>query len=60
MLASSHIELRNTLKQLIYPSMKQDLIQQAKKHGARCEVINDFESLPDKEYTRLEECHQGN
>jgi hypothetical protein len=55
MLASSHIEIRNIIKQIIFPATKQNLIQQAKKHGARSGVINDLESLPDREYSCLED-----
>jgi len=55
MQVSHHIEFRNVLEQLIYPITKQNLIQQAKKHGARHEVIYDLESLPDKEYTCLDD-----
>lgn len=55
MQASSHIEFRNVLKRLIFPTTKQNLIQQAKKHGARCEVIDGLESLPDREYGCLDD-----
>jgi hypothetical protein len=33
--------------------MKQNLIQQALKHGASREVIGVLKSLPDKEYTNV-------
>jgi hypothetical protein len=48
---ASSIEVRNILKNLKFPLTKKDLVQQAKKHGISCEVIQVFESLPDKEYT---------
>jgi hypothetical protein len=47
---ASPIEVRNILKNLHFPSTKQNLIQQSIKHGASREVIKVFESLPDKEY----------
>jgi len=47
---ASPIEVRNILKNLHFPLTKQNLIQQAMKHGASREVIRVFESLPDKEY----------
>jgi hypothetical protein len=46
----SPVEVRNILKNLHFPSKKQNLIQQAMKHGASREVIRVLESLPDKEY----------
>ncbi|MHB8102047.1 MAG: DUF2795 domain-containing protein [Methanosarcina sp.] len=47
---ASPIEVRNILKNLHFPSTKQNLIQQSIKHGASREVIRVFESLPDKEF----------
>jgi len=47
---TSPVEVRNILKNLHFPSTKQNLIQQAMKHGASREVIRVLESLPDKEY----------
>jgi hypothetical protein len=48
---ASYVELRNLLKDLNFPITKQNLIQQAKKHGATCKIIEDLESIPDKDYT---------
>jgi hypothetical protein len=48
---ASRVEVRSILKNLHFPSMKQNLIQQALKHGASKEIIGVFKSLPDKEYT---------
>jgi Protein of unknown function (DUF2795). len=42
--------------------MKQNLIQQALKHGASREVIRVLKSLPDKEYTNdadVSKCFEG-
>jgi len=44
-------EIRNILKKLNFPLAKEDLVQQAKKHGVSGEVIQVLESLPDREYT---------
>ncbi len=51
---ASYVEVRNILKNLRFPLTKQELIQQAKKHGASCRVIEDLESIPDREYTSSE------
>jgi Protein of unknown function (DUF2795) len=48
---ASRVEVRSVLKNLHFPLMKQNLIQQALKHGASREVIGVLKSLPDKEYT---------
>ena len=50
---ASRVEVRNILKNLHFPLMKQNLIQQALKHGASGEVIGVLKSLPDKEYTNV-------
>jgi hypothetical protein len=47
----SRVEVRSILKNLHFPLVKQNLIQQALKHGASREVIGILKSLPDKEYT---------
>ena len=39
--------------------MKQNLIQQALKHGASREVIGVLKSLPDKEYTNAADFSKG-
>jgi hypothetical protein len=48
---ASYAEVRNILKYLHFPLTKQELIQQAKKHGASCKIVEDLESIPDREYT---------
>jgi len=52
---ASYAEVRNILKYLHFPLTKQELIQQAKKHGASCKIIEDLESIPDREYTSSED-----
>ena len=52
---ASYAEVRNILKYLHFPLTKQELIQQAKKHGASCKIIEDLESIPDREYTCSED-----
>ena len=47
---ASYVEVRIILKDLHYPVTKQNLIQQAMKHGASRIVIEDLKSIPDKEY----------
>ena len=51
----SSIEVRNILKNLNYPLMKKDIVQQAKKHGTSGEIIQILENLPDKEYANADE-----
>ena len=48
---ASYVEVRIVLKDLHYPLTKQNLIQQALKHGASRNVIEDLKSIPDREYT---------
>ena len=48
----SSIEVWHVLKNLNYPLTKQELIQQALKHGASCEVIDVLKNVQDKGYTR--------
>jgi hypothetical protein len=48
---ASYVEVRIILKNLHYPVDKQNLIQQAIKHGASRIVIEDLKSIPDEEYT---------
>lgn len=48
---ASYIEIRIVLRNLNYPLTKQDLIQQALKHGASRSVMEDLKSIPDREYT---------
>jgi hypothetical protein len=51
---ASYAEVRNILKYLHFPLTKQELIQQAKKRGASCKIIEDLENIPDREYTSSE------
>jgi hypothetical protein len=51
---ASYVEIRNILKYLNFPLTKQNLIQQALKHGASRTVIGALESIPDREYTSYE------
>jgi hypothetical protein len=51
---ASYVEIRNILKYLNFPLTKQNLIQQAVKHGASRTVIVALESIPDREYTSYE------
>jgi hypothetical protein len=48
---ASYVEVRIVLRDLNYPLTKQNLIQQAMKHGASRSVIEDLKSIPDREYT---------
>ena len=48
---ASYVEVRIVLKELNYPLTKQELIQQALKHGASRSVMEDLKSIPDREYT---------
>lgn len=48
---ASYVEVRIVLKDLHYPLTKQNLIQQALKHGASRSVMEDLKSIPDREYT---------
>lgn len=41
----------NFLKGMTYPARKNELIQQAKKNNADTDILNEIESLPEKEYT---------
>ena len=47
---ASYAEVRIVLKDLHYPLTKQNLIQQALKHGASGSVMEDLKSIPDREY----------
>jgi hypothetical protein len=47
---ASYVEVRIVLRELHYPLTKQNLIQQALKHGASHSVIEDLKSIPDREY----------
>jgi hypothetical protein len=47
----SYVELRNVLKNIHLPLTKQELIQQAIKHGASHLIVEDLKNIPDREYT---------
>jgi hypothetical protein len=51
---ASCVEARNILKNLHFPLTKQNVIQQAMKHGADSNVIGDLQKIPDREYTSYE------
>lgn len=51
---ASCAEARELLKSLHFPLTKQNLIQQAIKHGAASSLIEDLQKIPDREYTSLE------
>jgi hypothetical protein len=48
---ASYVEVRNIVKNFRFPLTKQEIIQQAMKHGTNRIIIEDFENIPDKEYT---------
>ena len=50
---ASYVEVRIILKNIYFPLTKQELIQQAIKHGASKEVIEDLKSIQDKEYVSI-------
>lgn len=51
---ASCVEARNILKNLHFPLTKQNVIQQALKHGADSKIIEDINKIPEKEYASLE------
>jgi hypothetical protein len=59
---ASRVEVRIILRNVHFPLMKPNLIQQALKHGASREVIGVLKSLPEKEYTNdvdVSKCFEG-
>ena len=48
---ASSVEFRNVLKDLHFPLTKEELFQQALKHGADHKIMADLKSIPDREYT---------
>ena len=56
---ASYVEVRNVLKNIHLPLMKQELIQQALKHGASDIIINDLKNIPDMEYTYSSDIVKG-
>jgi hypothetical protein len=51
----SSIEVQIVLTNLIFPSNKTEILMQAQKHGASCEVIKILKNIPDRGYTRATE-----
>lgn len=51
---ASCVEARNILKNLNFPLTKQNVIQEAIKHGADSNIIADLQKIPEREYTSLE------
>ncbi len=51
---ASCVEARNILKNLHFPLTKQNVIQQALKHGADSKIIEDLQKIPEKKYSSLE------
>jgi len=47
---ASYVEVRIVLANLNFPLRKQELIQQAIKHGATNLIIEDLKNIPDIEY----------
>jgi hypothetical protein len=48
---ASYVEVRIVFANLNFPLTKQEIIQQAIKHGATKIIIEDLENIPDMEYT---------
>jgi hypothetical protein len=48
---TSYVEVRNVLKNLHFPLTKQELVQQAIKHGASHQIVEDLKNIPDREYS---------
>lgn len=48
---ASNAEFRNILERLYFPLTKKELIQQAIKHGADHNIMEDLKTIPDREYT---------
>lgn len=44
------IEMQKNLGGVEYPASKDEIVRQAKEHGAGREVMDALESLPDREY----------
>ena len=47
---ASYVEIRSVLKNIHLPLAKQELIQQAIKHGANHQILADLKNVPDREY----------
>ncbi len=48
---ASYVEVRNVLKNIHFPLNKEEIIQQAIKHGASQQIVEDLKNIPDREYT---------
>jgi Protein of unknown function (DUF2795) len=48
---ASYVEVRNILKNIHLPLTKQEIIQEAIRHGASLQIIDDLNNIPDREYT---------
>lgn len=48
---TSPIKVQKALKDMDYPTKKEDLVKHAKDRNASDEVMQDINELPDKEYT---------
>jgi hypothetical protein len=48
---ASYVEVRNILKNIHLPLSKQEIIQEAMRHGASYQIIEDLNNIPDREYT---------
>ena len=46
----SYVEVRNVLKNIHFPLNKEEIIQQAIKHGASQQIVEDLKNIPDREY----------
>ncbi|MFJ8693297.1 DUF2795 domain-containing protein [Streptomyces roseolilacinus] len=49
-MAVNPIEMQKNLGGVSYPASKDEIVRQAKEHGARKEVMDALTSMPDKEY----------
>jgi len=47
---TSYVEVRSVLKNIHLPLTKNNIIQQAIKHGASRKIIEDFKNIPDIKY----------
>ncbi|MFV2121634.1 DUF2795 domain-containing protein [Streptomyces sp. Act-28] len=49
-MAVNPIEMQKNLGGVSYPATKEEIIRQAKEHGADRKVVDALRSMPDKEY----------
>ena len=52
---TSPAQIQKFLENVDYPAKKQDLIEQAKKHNASNEVLQDLNKTLDKEYSSFDD-----